>query len=64
MQGDFAPAVAGGAGGDVDEIAAQRGPSGLGAGEAGQGPGGTQQVVADGREGKPGGVRGKDPDGR
>ena len=59
VQGDLAAAVAGGAGGDVDEVAAQRGSSGLGAGEAGQGPGGTQQVVADGGAGQPGGVRGE-----
>ena len=56
VQGDFAAAVAGGAGGDVDQVAAQRGPSGLGAGEAGQGPGGAQQVVRDGGAGKPGRV--------
>jgi hypothetical protein len=59
VQGDVTAAVAGGAGGDVDEVAAQRGAAGFGAGEAGQGPGGAQQVVADSREGKPGPVRGE-----
>jgi hypothetical protein len=47
VQGDLAPAVAGNPGGDIDEVAAQRGAAGLGAGEAGQRPGRTQQVVAD-----------------
>jgi hypothetical protein len=59
VQGEVAAAVAGGARGDVDEVAAQRGAAGLGAGEAGQGAGGAQQVATDGREGKPGRVRGK-----
>jgi hypothetical protein len=59
VQGDFAAAVAGGAGGDVDQVAAQRGATGFGAGEAGQGPGGAQQVVCDGGAGKPGRVRWK-----
>jgi len=35
VYGDLAAAVAGGAGGDVDEVAAQRGAAGCGAGEAG-----------------------------
>jgi hypothetical protein len=59
VQGEVAAAVAGGAGGDVDEVAAQGGASGLDAGEAGQGPGGAQQVVADGGAGEPGGVGGE-----
>ena len=59
MHGEVA---AGGACGDIDEIAAQRGSSGLGTGEAGQGPGGAQQVVRDSREGKPGRVGGNEPD--
>jgi hypothetical protein len=59
VQGDLAAAAAGEPGGDVDEVAAQRGAAGLGAGKAGQGAGGAQQVVADRGEGKPGGVGGK-----
>ena len=59
VQGEVAAAVAGDAGSDVDEVAAQRGAAGFGAGEAGQGPGGAQQVVRDGRAGKPGRVRGE-----
>jgi len=51
--------VAGGAGGDVDELAAQCGAAGFGAGGAGQGPGRAEQVVADGGEGEPGGVGGE-----
>jgi hypothetical protein len=59
VQGDVAAAVTGGAGGDVDEVTAQRGATCSGAGEAGQGPGGAQQVMADRRQGQPGGVGGK-----
>jgi hypothetical protein len=44
VQGDVAAAVAGGAGGDVDEIAAQRDAAGLGAGQPGERSGGAQQV--------------------
>src|SRR5215831_21305946 len=51
VQGDVAAAAAGGAAGDVDEVAAQRGAAVLGAGKAGQGTGGAQQVVADGGAG-------------
>jgi hypothetical protein len=39
VQGDVPVAVAGGAGGDVDEVAADGSAAGLGVGEAGQGPG-------------------------
>ncbi len=59
VHGDVAVSVAGDPGGDVDEVAAQRGAPGLGAGQAGQGPGGAQQVVRDGGAGKPGGVGGE-----
>ena len=59
VQGDFAPAVAGGAGSDVDEVSAQRCPSGLSAGEAGLGTGSAQQVAGDGGAGEPGGVGGE-----
>ncbi len=44
-QGDVSSAVPGGAGGDIDQIAADGGAAGSGVGEAGQGPGGAQQVV-------------------
>jgi hypothetical protein len=57
VHGDVA--VAGGAGSDVDEVAAQRGTSGLGVGEAGQRPGRTQQVVSEGGAGEPGRVGGE-----
>ena len=59
VHGDVAAAVAGGAGGDVDEVAAQRGTAGFGIGEAGQRPGGAQQVAADGGAGEPGRVGGE-----
>jgi RNA polymerase sigma-70 factor (ECF subfamily) len=45
VHGEVAAAVTGDPGGDVDEVAAQRGASGFSAGEAGQGSGGTEQVV-------------------
>jgi hypothetical protein len=56
VQGDVAAAAEGGAGGDVDEVAAQRGAAGVGAGQAGQRSGGAQQVVRDGGAGDPGRV--------
>jgi len=56
VQGEVAAAVAGGAGGDVDEVAAQGGAVGFGVGEAGQGAGGAQQVSADRGAGQPRGV--------
>jgi hypothetical protein len=59
VHGEVPVAVAGGAGGDVDEVAAQGGGPGFGAGEAGQGSGGAQQVVADGGAGQPGRVGGE-----
>ena len=37
VQGEVPAAVAGGPGGDVDQVAAQGGAAGFGAGEAGQG---------------------------
>ena len=40
VHGDVAPSVPGGAGGDVDEVTAQRGSPGPGAGETGQGSSG------------------------
>ena len=54
MQGDVPAAVPGGAGGDVDEITADDGAAGLAVGKAGQGSGGAQQVMRDGRAGEPG----------
>jgi len=59
VQGEVAVAVAGGAGGDVDQVAADGGAAGFGVGEAGQGPGGAQQVVADGGQREPGRVGGE-----
>ncbi len=60
-----AVAVAGGAGGDVDEVTADGGAAGLAVGEAGQGSGGVQQVVRDGGAAQPGRVGREDPgDGR
>ncbi len=56
VQGKVAAAVAGGAGGDADQVGAQGGAAGFGVGEAGQGPGGAQQVAADGGEREPGGI--------
>ena len=59
MEGEVPAAVAGGARGDVDQVAAQGGAAGLGAGEAGQASGGAQQVAADRGERQPGGVGGE-----
>jgi FAD/FMN-containing dehydrogenase len=55
----LAPLRSLGPGGDVDEVAAQRGTAGFGIGEAGQRPGGAQQVAADGGAGEPGCVGGE-----
>jgi hypothetical protein len=54
-----AAAVAGDPGRDADKAATQGGCPGSGAGEAGQGAGGVQQVVRDGGAGQLGRVRGK-----
>ena len=64
VHGEVPAAVAGGPGGHVDEVAAQRGAAGFRAGEAGQGAGGAQQVAADGGTGQPGGVGGERPAGQ
>jgi hypothetical protein len=61
--GEVPAAVPGDPGGDVDEVAAQGGAAGFGVGEAGQGAGGAQQVVADRGAGEPGGVGGEEPGG-
>jgi hypothetical protein len=63
VHGDVAVAVAGGAGGDVDEVGPDGGAAGFGVGEAGQRPGGAQQVVADRGQREPGGVGGEEPGG-
>ena len=56
--------VPGGAGGDGDQVPTDgRGP-GLRERQAGQGASGADQVVRHGRDGKPGGIRGKDPGGK
>jgi hypothetical protein len=59
MHGEVAAAVAGGARGHVDEVTADRGASGFGVGQAGQGAGGAQQVAADRGQGEPGCVGGE-----
>ena len=61
VQGETAAAVAGGAGGDGDEVAADGGGAGPGVAAAGQGAGGAGQVVRDGGDGEPGGVGGELP---
>ena len=53
----MAAAVAGGAGGDGDEVAADGGGAGPGEAGAGEGPGGAQQVEGHGRDDQPRGVR-------
>jgi len=57
VQGELAAAVAGGAGGDGDQVAADGGRAGPGVAAAGQDAGGAQEVVGDGGDGQPGGVR-------
>ena len=52
-------AVAGGAGRHRDEVAADGGAAGPGAGEAGQGSGGAQEVAGKGGASQPGGVGGE-----
>ena len=59
VQRDVPVAVPGGAGGYVDEVAADGGAAGLAVGQAGQGSGGAQQVVADGGQGEPGRIGSK-----
>lgn len=45
VHGEVGAVVAGGAGGDIDEVAAQGGAAGCGVGEAGQGPGGLARFL-------------------
>ena len=59
VERDVPAAGPGGAGGDVDQVAAQRGAAGLRVREAGQGAGGAQQVAGDGGAGQPRGIGGK-----
>jgi hypothetical protein len=61
VHGDAAAAVAGGPGGDVDEVAADGDAAGSGVEGSGEGAGGAGQVVGDGRAGEPRGVRGEVP---
>ncbi len=61
VQGEAASAVAGGAGGDGDQVAADGGRAGSGVAAAGERAGGPGQVVRDGRDGQPGGVGGELP---
>jgi hypothetical protein len=60
-KGDQAAAVAGGTGGDGDEVAADGGLAGPGVTAAGESAGGAQQVVRDGGDGEPGGAGGALP---
>ena len=64
VQGEAAAAVAGGAGGDGDQVAADGGGAGPGVAAAGEGAGGADQVVGDGGDGQPGGVGGELPRGQ
>ena len=57
----MAPAVAGGAGGDRDQVAADRGPACFREGQASQRADRAEQVVCHRRDGQPRGVRGEDP---
>jgi len=61
VHGDVAAAMAGGAGGDVDQVTADGGAAGFVIGQAGQGPGGAQQVMRDRGAGQPGGVGREEP---
>jgi len=61
VQGELAAAVAGGPGGDGDQVAADRGGAGLRVAAAGQDAGSAQEVVREGGDGQPGGVGGELP---
>jgi len=54
-----AAAVAGGAGGDVDQVTPDGGAAGPGVEAGGQAPGGADQVAGDGGQREPGGVGGE-----
>jgi hypothetical protein len=56
VEGEVPAAVAGGAGGHGDEVAADGGGAGLRVPAAGEGPGGSQQVMGHGGDDEPGGV--------
>jgi hypothetical protein len=64
VHGDVAAAVAGDAGGDADEVAADGRAAGFRVERPGQRPGGAGQVVADSRAGQPRGVGGEVPRGQ
>jgi hypothetical protein len=59
VQGQAAPAVACGPGGDGDQVAADGGCADPGVAAAGEGAGGAEQVVREGGDGQPGGVGGE-----
>ena len=63
VEREAASAVAGGAGGDGDQVAADRRPARFREGQAGQRAGRADQVVCHRRDGQPRGVRGEDPGG-
>jgi len=59
VDGEAAPAVAGGPAGDGDQVAADGGRAGPGVAAPGEGTGCPDQVVRDGGDGEPGGVGGE-----
>jgi len=59
VEGEVASSVAGGAGGDSDQVTADRRGAGLREREAGQGAGRADQVMGHRRDGQPGGIRGE-----
>ena len=59
VQDQVAAAVAGGAGGDVDQVTPDGGAAGPGVEAGGQAPGGADQVAGDGGQREPGGVGGE-----
>jgi len=61
VEREAASAVAGGAGGDGDQVVADRRPARFREGQAGQRAGRADQVVCHRRDGQPRGVRGEDP---
>ncbi|GAA0991381.1 hypothetical protein GCM10009555_078590 [Acrocarpospora macrocephala] len=61
VEGEVTASVPGQAGGDGDQVAAQRGATSLGMAGTGQAACGAQQIEGDRRAGHPGGVRGEVP---
>lgn len=61
VKDEVASCAAGCPGGDGDEVAADGGGAGPGVHRAGEGAGGAEQVLGDGRDDQPGGVGGECP---